>query len=345
MAHRIEKHDKQQGITMGWHKLTEITPDLSLDNNWLRRWDYVPVQMEKRGQPSKWHILECNDLLGSLEVGQPYNPATFAPITNADFLGLVEKSIAGTPHKIVSVGSLRNRSRVFVSVELKGMEQFKAAGREFGAYLNFGHGNDKSSVIWANTGNVCTVCDNTFTMNLIQVENKDARGGNNAFDGNLNLKQRHTPNAKLKFPAFADLIDKAVGVQAEFALAMNALAEVPCTTEQARGIFAGFLGREIAPALRQDGLSGRTIGTVDTLDRLFREGAGNSGRNLADVFSAATDYYTHLSSRGDDKFRQVMSSEFGAARQSKQDFFTVLNDGAKRQETLLIGSQLLTATK
>jgi hypothetical protein len=107
MAHRIYQFDKQQGIEMGWHQKTEIKTDLSLDNNWLTTWDLVPVPMEKRGKPSKWTILECSDLGEQLEIGQPYNPQTFQPVNNKDFLEMIRQSIAGTPHVVASVCSRR----------------------------------------------------------------------------------------------------------------------------------------------------------------------------------------------------------------------------------------------
>lgn len=213
MAHRIYKHDKQQGIQQGWHGLTEVRDQITLTNNWLAEWDVVPAVLYKRAlaignspapQETKWRVLECPDV-PDLEIGAAYNSETFRPITNAEFLGLVRDSITGTDHKIVSVGSVRNRGRVFLSLELQGKEKFTAAGREFSAYLNFGNGHDKSSVLWANTSNTCTVCDNTFSCNLFAIENarRDTWG-------DLAIRQRHTVNATFRFPAIANLIDKAI---------------------------------------------------------------------------------------------------------------------------------------
>jgi len=340
MADRIYQFDKQQGRQMAWHQKTEIVPDLSLDNNWLTTWDLVPVPMEKRGKRSKWTILECSDLGEQLEIGQPYNPETFQPVSNKDFIEMVRQSIAGTPHIVASVGSLRNRGRVFLSIELCGMEKFKAAGREFGAFLNFGNGHDKSSVLWVNTSNVCTVCDNTFTINLVSVENKII-SPNLPDDDNLNLRQRHTKNVKLRLPELSKLVDKAVGVQAEFKLELDKLAEISLTTDTAQNLFAGFIGRNIPKANRVKGLSTRSRNTVNRLSELFVRGAGNRGETLADAFSAVTDYYSHESSGGNNVMRQVMSSEYGAGNAAKQDFWRIVRNPEDRLATVEVGTELL----
>jgi len=341
MADRIYQYDKQQGREQAWHGKTEIVTDLTLDQNWLRTWDLVPVPMEKRGKPSKWTILECSDLGEALEIGQPYNPGTFQPVNNAAFLDMVKASIGGTGHRLVSVGSLRNRGRVFASIELIGMEKFKAAGREFGAFLNFGNGHDKSSVLWVNTSNICTVCDNTFTCNLVNVENKAVK----VDDDNLRITQRHTKNVVLRLPAVADLIDRAIGVQAEFKLEMDKLAEMAIDASGATQLFAGFVGRNIPVANRKNGLSTRSFNTVTKLGDLFLNGKGNRGETLADTFQATTDYYSHYSSGGDNVYRQIISSDYGAGNVAKQAFWGMVRDPDLRQKTRELGLELLTNTK
>jgi hypothetical protein len=344
MAHRIYQYDKQQGLEEAWHCLTDIKDKITLEDNWLREWDITPTVLQKNGLDTKWRILECSDV-PNLEIGAAYNSETFRPITNAEFLGLIKDSIAGTDHKIVSVGSVRNRGRTFLSLELAGKEKFQAAGRTFSAFLNFGNGHDKSSVLWVNTSNTCTVCDNTFSLNLFAVEN--AKQGQLA---ELAIRQRHTPAAALRFPALAGLIDKAVGVQAEFAAAFNTLATVPVCTEQARQIFAGHVGREIAPAAVVAGLSTRGVQKVGRLTELFLGGRGNHGENLADVVSAATDFYTHESVRGDAtgqgrKARQFASSEYESGATLKREFFSVAQNPDKLEVVRAHGEALLVATK
>lgn len=336
---------------MGWHKLTEVQEVITLDDNWLRKWDIVPAVLSKRTmragssvvEETKWRVLECPDV-PDLEIGSAYNSETFRPITNAEFLKLVGDSIAGTDHKIASVGSVRNRGRVFLSIELVGKEKFTAAGRPFSAYLNFGNGHDKSSVLWANTSNTCTVCDNTFSFNLFAVENAKTE------QTELAIRQRHTPNAVLRFPEIAKLIDKAVGVQAEFAKAFDSLAQQPCDTNTARQLFAGHIGRELTtPKAIEGGLTTRGVHKVGRLTELFLTGRGNHGKDMSDVVSAVSDYYTHESVRGGDMARQFASSEYESGASLKREFLNIMtapaavekSRGALRQH----GEALLAATE
>ena len=336
MADRIFQYDMHEGTEMGWHGKTHVVPELTLDNNWLTRWNIVPVTLDKKGQPSKWAILECDDVPG-LEIGQPYNPETFRPVDNKAFLQLVRDSISGTAHTIVSVGSVRNRGRVFLSLKLNGMEAFEAAGRKFSAYLNFGNGHDRSSVLWVNTSNTCTVCDNTFSMNLLTVENKAATS---ADTDDIKARQRHTKNVIMRLPALAALIDKAVGVQGEFQSTFEQLGKQALSVPTATSLFAGFIGRNSKADVA---LSTRSLNTVARVTSLFESGKGNSGSTRADAFSAATDYYTHFSSgNGDNPMKQYLSSEYGAGQQAKADFWNILTDeDEKFDNTVDRGERLL----
>jgi len=79
--------------------------------------------------------------------------------------------------------------------------------------------------------------------------------------------------------------------------------------------------------------------------KLHVHGKGNRGATLADSFSAVTDYYTHHSSGGDNHMRQVLSSEYGAGRDAKQEFFMVLSDEERYTKTVDHGELILTNTK
>ena len=339
MAHNINQFDKHQATKQAWHGKSEIMPEITLDNNWLTKWELVPVILQKKGVDTKYSILECSD--NGEEIGLPYNPGSFKPINNAEFLELVRQSISGTSHKIVSVGSVRNRGRVFLSIELAGMEKFKAAGREFSAFLNFGNGHDKSSVLWVNCSNICSVCDNTFQANLVRVENK-AKAMNDDSD-DLNIRQRHTKNANLKLPEIAKLVDAAIGVQAEFQIAMEELSTIAINKQDAKALFAGFIGRNSVADVSK-GLSTRASNTVDKLLELHVNGRGNDGNDLSDAFSAITDWYSHNSSGGTNVNRQILSSEFGAGAVAKTEFWDMVRNPSRRNEIVTRGNLLLTNT-
>lgn len=198
-----------------------------------------------------------------------------------------------------------------LAFETEQLEQFKAGGREFKPFINFGNGHDKSSVLWANTSNVCTVCDNTFQMNLNAVEKQVVAAVN----------ARHTKNVALRLPELGMIIRNATVLQQEFALAFEVLAETKIHDTYAEGLLVGFISQDDDAT----GLTTRAKNIVARLMSLFRSGRGNHGETLADLFSAVTDFYTHENAgNGKNPGKQFQSSEFGTGMQRKQEFWNAI---------------------
>ena len=334
--HKIENTDKQQGRKMAWHGLTEVREDLSLEQNWLRDWDLIERRLYTRRLgcddiPSRkydlahnlsgYSILGCSDD-SNITIGKPYNPETYKPITNEQFLDLVYDCISGTDHQIESIGSVRGRGRVFCSVKLNGLDDYNAGGREFKPFLNFGNGHDKSSVLWVNTSNACTVCDNTFTFNL---QEKSKNG----------YKLRHTKNAIHKFPEIARLIDQAIGVQAEFQVAFNKLSLIDVKPETAKKWITGFEAETVTE------ISTQKKNRIDRIDDLFVNGKGNNGNDRSDLLSAVTDYYTHEFVKGRGIGNRIYQSEMGRGADRKSDALISLLDQGKFEETVAFGKMVM----
>lgn len=314
---------------MAWHGLTVIRPDLSLDNNVLAEQDVEPrsLYLDNGVQVPFRQLVATDD--ESILVGYPYDPETYYPLTNRKFLDMVKEAVAGTSHEVISVGTVRHRGRTFISFQMEKMGEYTAAGRTFEQFLNLGNGHDKSSVLWANTSNTATVCDNTFGFNLYQTE-LNAKNGKG-----FGIYQRHTANMEAKLPEISKLIDAAVGVQMEFAKAFEALSGIKITKEEATKVYAGFVA---APDVEKLATRGQNI--VKTMADLFESGKGNRGENLADLFSGATDYYTHEVSKSNPN-RRFFSSEFGSGAQRKREFWGIVNDGEKLEATAKRGSEVL----
>lgn len=346
MAHRINSSDRQEGIEQAWHGLTKIRTDLTIERNWLSEWDILSKPLfYEGGRDSGFEMLGCTDDENAT-IGFPYNPETFHPISNKEFLTLIMDSCGGSEHKVVSVGSVRSRGRIFLSLELSGMKEYEAAGRKFKAYLNFLNGHDKSSVLAVLTSNTCTVCDNTFSSNLFQVESGQAE----TTSEDVALRVRHSKNSKMRFPEIANLIDSAVGVQAKFKLEMDKLSQEKVSQHTAKSFITGFLQRgksqkEIDKRILLKGksLSTRLEGTVEKIENLFLNGRGNKGLDKSDLFSAFTDYYTHESSGGSDRNKQFVSSEFGAGLNTKKEAFTIIQDGDRFEKIVNFGEKLMMA--
>lgn len=327
MAHGITKRDKQQGRYMGWHKLTEIVDDLNLDNNWLRNgWDIKEVDLQTvDGIEVPFKILTGTD--DNEPIGKPF-ASSYKPISNGMFLDMIKEAISGIKGAVVeSVGSVNNRGRVFVSISIKDATKYNIGNREFKDYLNFGNGHDQSCVLWVNLSDICTVCNNTFTMNLF------------IKDSPINARVHHRGNVEVKLANMAEIVDGFLGTQAFFKSEFERLMNEPMKNDQAREVFAGW-------TLRNDPekeLSTRGMNKVNRLVELFNTGAGNSGSNRADAFSAVTDYYTHESTRGggQNSGNQFVSSEFGIGRTAKDNFWNIIRDKTEVETYATIGRNAL----
>jgi hypothetical protein len=327
MSHGIMQHDRQEGIEMGWHKLTIVRPDLSIENCWLTTWEYTPKVIPLNGKASPFSVLEVSDV-PDLYVGTPYQTDSFKPVMNKRLLSILSKTIEGHDLQLASDGTIHNRSNLFLSFKLNGAK-FKSADRDFQPYLNIGNGNDMSDTLWVNTSNVCTVCANTYAMNVA--------------DKGLIMSVKKTKFSETKLPDFGKAITACLNGQKQFAKQLGALAMTRCDATIARKFFAGFI--TLNP---ETGLSPRGENIVERMLVLFSHGLGNDGNDFSDVFQAMTDYYTHEAANTQDtpeaKWKNFVSSEFGSGSQRKQDAWRILTDKAKRKATVLIGEKVLRIT-
>lgn len=335
MAHMLSRIDCQQGTKMAWHGLTDVKSVITLDDCWLSEWDIVPTELELNGKKTGWFLSTASNN-PSVVIGRPYQmvqasldihgekvvTGSYTPITNKRFLEIIGEALAGTPHKIASVGSVCRLGRIFVSVALDALTMHKIGHRTFESFLNFGSSHDLSSVLFANTSNECSVCNNTFTANLHH-------------NGKLvNARIKHSKNANDRLDNLPQIIGAAIGVQAEFTAAFAELDKVTCDDVRARNIFTGFVTRNDNVEMGKFELSTRKKNIVNRLTELFSDSRrGNRGETLADVFSAGTDYYSHESSGGENRWKQFESSEFGAGAKNKVELWNVIRDFEKLEET------------
>lgn len=339
MSHEISNIDTQEGTTMAWHKLTKINPEITPENCWLSTWDVQKSPLFREGgSKTEWNEIVCTDNK-SIIVGHPVSDS-YSVIANERFLAIVGDAIDNiNGSKIVSNGSVCERGRIFASVEVPEMKEFTAAGRKYVPYLNFLSSHDMSTPFVANASNVCTVCNNTFTMNLKDVKNKVFR-----------VSVRHTKNANAKLADIDGLIDAWIGTQARFKMTMDRLAKKSADAYQAAHFFTGLLSSKInrdaskiVAASDDEELSKRRSGQVNRLVTLFQTGAGNRGENRADMFSAVTDYYSHESSGGRNPFKQVASSEFGAGLIMKEKALYAMENDDEYESVVLDGKMILKA--
>ncbi len=326
MSHEITNIDVQQGREMAWHKLTKVTPDLSLDNQTALAWDVVSVPLYRQIGDEFIKTQHCQlvcDDNAQIEVGKPFDCGTYGVISNADFLRIIREamlSIRGAT--LESIGSVTGRNRTFASFKLKQLETFKAAGRAFVPFLTFQNSFDGSAPFSVVTSNICTVCNNTFGMNLRAVKGVKsglASANANSDFGNVRAVLKHTKNVAERLENIPQIVDGFLGAQAEFRLALDAMDSRPADETTARAAFAGLLCKG---EKRDAALSTRAENQVDRLASLFKSGRGNNGATVADAFQAVTEYATHESAGdSDNRFKQFVSSEYGSGADLKSRAF------------------------
>ena len=321
MAHNIQQRDVQTGIEMAWHKLTNVVEQVTEENVGI----LYPMEVVQcyhslpSGEMGKSNGRQIISLDDCLPVGSVVG-ADYKLIQNTEIWNEVQSALAGTGHKIVSAGTVGNRSTGFISVKV--CESFQAARRLTNTVLNilWGHGGNRS--VSYRTSATVVVCQNTFNLALAD---------------KARVSIRHTRSGNI-----GDLgreIDAHVGVTAEFRLAMNSLDSQPCSTPRAEAMFAGFLGGK-ADSMGQTGQTKLKL-SLGRLSRLHRHGAGNYGQTMADAFNAVTDFYSHESAGMVTPWKQYVTSEFGTAGTRKSEFFKAISTYEGQQQLVTKGQAVM----
>ncbi len=272
-----------------------------------------------------------------------FNPGTYKVFSNDEMLSIVELICAeldklGVKYRIATTGSVDNRNKTFVAVQIIENEKFSIDGREFLNFLDVLNSFNKSCNITFVNSSICVCCANTFRMAL-----HDDKG---AFKISIPHK-KNMRNAIAEVPA---LIHAAFTTQADFAKQLKAWYEFGLNATDAEQVFAAYIGRDAKTGEYNERaeLSTRAANTVDKLATLFVKGKGNKGQTALDLFQAATEYYTHFSAgESKDASKQFESSEFGSGADNKTEFFSALvgatNSVEKFRGVARIGEKILVA--
>jgi len=326
MAHMIEDTDIQVGIEQAWHGLTKVKPEIKLDEDCEISYPMItlPLTYKVGENEVETPFKQIVSLDNGLPIGNPVSDK-YCLITNEQVLSMIKDALIGTQNKVVSLGSVCSRSKVFVSIKLS--DNIVAGNREHENMLNITWGHGGISALIANSGLTCIVCQNTLTLALSR-------------KGEFNMRIKHTKNAANRLDGMSEAIDRHYGVTREFQMAMDSMESMDCEEETARKITFGIL---TPPTFEADTkVSTRTINMVDRVVDLYKTGKGNRGKTMADLFSGATDYFSHESSGGDkNPWKQYVSSEFGSASESKRDWFSILTDDKETNRVKARGEQIL----
>lgn len=300
MASLMERDDIQLGKEMAWHGNTKIQQLIT-----GFPYEIHTEEILRNGVDTGHRWLVCNDT--GKTIGNPFNADTYTVLKNSRLVEIVTNALSGTKAEIVSLGTFGNRAKRYITVKLgEDWEKITVGKREFVQYLNIQDAVDKSMPLIAKGSSICIVCANTFGYSLRE-------------KGDFKLSIRHSKNMADGLENFELAIDGYRGVTGLYKRLFEDAASTPISEGNARDVFAGFIGQG-------EEMSTRSVNTVNRLQTLFSVGKGNEGRNVLDVVSAITDFYTHESSgERDDKFQQVESSEIGSGARMKDAFISAIH--------------------
>lgn len=318
----IKEYDSIQS-TKGkeWHGLAQVVEGISFDGSPI---DYVVKERSLAyaggTKIPNWKAIVTDDVPEPLHVTKD----TYATIQNERVWECLETSLAGLDYEVVTVGSLDNRKKIFVSVELGETANMTIAGDKFQNFLTFASSHDGSMSFEAYDTNIRVCCNNTLQWSR---QSK----------GKLRFNVRHTKNHQARIinveQAISDLFDKRLAL----ANKLEELSEKPLTLSQAEKVIAGFV--EVK--------STRSINIGSQILDLFQHGKGNNGKTQYDLLNGVTEFYTHHSKGStvkDAEVKQVATSEFGSAANKKVEFFDWLTND-KLDELAAKGESLLSENK
>lgn len=295
---------------MAWHGLTKVidpaTP-ITCENSGIG-YEMKTIDIKYEGMPVEYkghkYIISTDDML---PIGNPVG-RDYVVVSNCRMFELVGEALKERKYSIESVGSVGNRQKCFMSAQLD--EPMNIAGDKTQTELQiiWGHGG---IVGWiAKSGITRMVCENTIKMALAET-------------GDFELAGKHTVESVKKLDKLGNAIDRHYAVIDLYKVNIERIALEVCNEDKARAIFAGFLFRD--NEIPKEFKTARNQNTVETLLGLYKDTKqGNEGKTLKDVLNALTDYYTHESSGGEDKWKQFESSEFGIAAQRKIEAYEIL---------------------
>jgi hypothetical protein len=243
------------------------------------------------------------------------------------------KVLGADRYEIVTVGTLGGYSQFFVSIAIKGDNEFSVGKLENGANdvwdkffnLNSSHNGLIASNVMLST--VRIVCMNTVQMSISDAE----QGGTiSVIKHTQNSEELITPET---FEANLNLwLSKSESFQAALAHCKAAPMQIDDFKAFAAGVFTNP---------KTDMLSTVSFNRIETMAGLFAKGQGNQGNSRYDAINAFTEFFTH----GDadttmSTAKRVAMANFGRGNDWKQEAMAVATDETLFSETVKRGTLL-----
>ena len=319
MSHGILEHDTVKATEKCWHGLESIIPLISFPESGLD-WTVVanPICDMEGNRIYGWNQITCNDKPLTLQIATD----SYEPIQNKRVFDAIENSLAGVNHRITCAGSLHNRRRIFISIDLDN-DQPNMVGRDaFKSRLTFLTSHDGSMSFQMFDNETRVVCANT--MNVAMSEKRNA---------NIRFNVKHTANAEAKIENMEKHIEQALTKRDTYYAQLQRLQSIEMSEQEQKAVIASTY-------IKKEDASTRALNRAREIIRLAKQGRGNRGETAYDVLNGSTEYWTH-SAHKNDRVKNWVSSDFGTGAQRKTEMLYTLSNDAKRQEAIEHGRELV----
>ena len=293
------ERDFHVGLAMAWHNLTEVVEVVTADR--FPKIIRVPLTYTVGEQLREWDGMTVPI---SLDDGLPVGIASgesYTLFTPKEAMAFLNEVLAGTVHKIESLGMIFNRAHWFVTFSLDELAGIAPDGEAF--KLSASGGLDKSQSPRINLTHTVQVCNNTVML---------TRSGRALFGSKL------TKRFKSRLEASRDALGQTVGMARIFNETLRGLERAKASADEARAVYAADLAENGA-----DLKSTRSSNLLDELIVGFQRGRGNSGATRFDVLNGYTEVFGSGlvgSSSKRDSFSRWQSSEWGGNAERKESF-------------------------
>ncbi len=236
-------------------------------------------------------------------------------IPNGQVWDLMERSLESVSsfNPIVScVGTLDALKKYFISVQLNKGESLEIGGENYFANLNFITSHDGTTALKVYDSVVRIVCMNTFNASLAE-------------KGGLSFSVRHKGDSKDKVLNLEETLKSIFAERKQFSKAMEKMQSIELSEGAQIKMTGGYFVKD---NIDLKDTSVRIQNSVRGIVALAKNGKGNNGRTMHDVFQGATDYWTNGDGVGrrTSIAKKVSSSEFGTAAAHKARFYKYLTN-------------------
>jgi len=215
--------------------------------------------------------------------------------------------------QIVTLGTLGAYSQFFVSILIKGMENFSVGKMMNGAKDTwkkfFNLNSSHNGLIGSNrlVSYIRAVCFNTVQMSIADAEEMGTRA---TIKHTLNSEELITPER------FAKDLEMWVKQSENFQALLTAIKSQPMNVDEFKAFSAGVFTNE-----KSDELSSNSFNRIQDMESLFVRGLGNEGASRYDAVNAFTEYFTHGNGVGNpDRVKtnkRVATANFGRGNEWK----------------------------